>query len=247
MIMKPTVTVLLAVIAIFCCTSALAGSVEIGFVDKTGLHRWMAGGPAKIPTGETACTPAEFNQTSPCPTIVIYNHSSQAITLSFTTSSEEFATGVRDGVVIGGSGPLPCARLSVHDHLEPGAACFESVDFWPRTGEVHHATIQVTVESGSGSTATSFKVKGTSDYPPELQAAEEVRERHEAELKRIPHVASVELDNKNGIKIDVTVNIVGLTPEIFEDYLEDVRRQVPSKIEGYVTEVTQYSGRAYED
>jgi hypothetical protein len=66
-------------------------------------------------------------------------------------------------------------------------------------------------------------------------------------LKSIPHVASVELDNKNGIKIDVTVNIAGLTPEIFEDYLEDVRRQVPPKIEGYVTEVTQYSGHAYED
>jgi hypothetical protein len=131
--------------------------------------------------------------------------------------------------------------------LEPGAACFESVYFWPRTGEVHHATIQVTVKSRNGSTTTSFKVKGTSDYPPELQAAEEVRERHEAELKRIPHVASVELDNKNGIKIDVTVNIAGLTPEIFEDYLEDVRRQVPPKIEGYVTEVTQYSGHAYED
>jgi len=47
MIVKPAVTVLLAAIAIFCCASALAGSVEIGFVDKAGLHRWMAGGPAR--------------------------------------------------------------------------------------------------------------------------------------------------------------------------------------------------------
>ena len=82
-------------------------------------------------------------------------------------------------------------------------------------------------------------------YPPELQAAEEVRERHEAELKRIPHVASVELDNKDGIKINVTVNDVGLMPDIFEAYLEDVRRQVPPKIEGYDTEVTQYVGHGY--
>jgi len=245
MIMKPTVTVLLAAIAICRCTSALAGSAEISFVDKAGLRRWMAGGPPNVPTGEAACTPAKFNQTSVCPTIVISNHSSHAITLIFTTSREEFATGVLEGVVIGGSGPQPCAWLNVRDHLEPGAACFESVYFWPRTGEVHHATIQVTVKSRNGSTTTSFKVKGTSDYPPELQAAEEVRERHEAELKRIPHVASVELDNKNGIKIDVTVNIAGLTPEIFEDYLEDVRRQVPPKIEGYDTEVTQYVWHAY--
>ena len=47
---------------------------------------------------------------------------------------------------------------------------------------------------------------------------------------KIPHVASVELDDQNGIRLDVTVNDSGLTPEIFEDYLEDVRRQVPPKI-----------------
>lgn len=247
MIMKPTVAVLLAAIAICCWTYALAGSVEIGFVDKAGLRRWMAGGPAGVPTGETACTPAKFNQTSPCPTIVISNHSLHAVTLSFTTSSEEFAAGVQSGVVIGGSGPQPCAMLNVHDRLEPGASCFESVDFWPRTGEVHYGTIQVIVKYPNGSTTTTFKVKGTSDYPPELQAAEEVRKRHEAELKRIPHVATVELDNRDGIKIDVTVNIFGLTLETFETYLEDVRRQVPPKIEGYDTEVTQYSEHVYED
>ncbi len=140
MIMKRTVAVLLGAIAICCWTYALAGSVEIGFVEKAGLRRWMAGGPAQVPAGEAACTPAKFNQTSPCPTIVISNHSSHAVTLSFTTSSEEFAAGVQSGVVIGGSGPLPCSRLNVHDRLEPGASCFESVDFWPRTGEVHHGT-----------------------------------------------------------------------------------------------------------
>lgn len=112
---------------------------------------------------------------------------------------------------------------------------------------MHHATIRLSVESSTGFMSTFFEVKGTSDYPPKLQAAEEVRQRHEAELKRIPHVASVELDNKDGIKIDVTVNDVGLMPYIFEHCLEEVRRQVPPKIEGHVTEVTQYSGRAFED
>jgi len=55
--------------------------------------------------------------------------------------------------------------------------------------------------------------------------AEKVRERHEAELRKIPHVASVELDNDAGIKINVTV--------MDEDDIEAVRRQVPPKIEGY--------------
>jgi hypothetical protein len=104
MIMKPTVTVLLAAIAIFCCTSALAGSVEIGFVDKADLHRWMAGGPAEVPTGETACTPAKFKQTSPCRTVVISNHSSHAVTLSFTTSREEFSVGEHMLITVPGPG-----------------------------------------------------------------------------------------------------------------------------------------------
>ena len=70
---------------------------------------------------------------------------------------------------------------------------------------MHHATVQVTVTSDNGSVTTPFKIKGTSDYPPELQVAEEVRERHVSELKKIPRVASVELDDDNGIKINVTV------------------------------------------
>lgn len=83
------------------------------------------------------------------------------------------------------------------------------------------------------------RIEGTSDYSPELQAAEEVRERHEAELKKIPHVASVELDNNDltGIKINVTVKD--------EDDIDDVRKQVPPKIEGYDTEVTQFAEHAY--
>ena len=66
-----------------------------------------------------------------------------------------------------------------------------------------------------------------------------MRQRHEAELAKIPHVASVELDkdDRDGSKIDVTV--------MDGDDIEDVRRQVPPKIEGYDTEVTQYVHRAY--
>jgi len=238
MIMKPAVTVLLAATVVFCCTSALAGSVDIGFVDKAGLNRWMAGGAATVPTGETACKPAKFKKTSACPTIVIFNHSSHAVTLSFTSDSEDFSVGVH-GLLKLAHGPQPCYQ-GINWRLQPGRRCFAPVEFWPRTGEVHHATIHVSAPSSSGSTSASFKVKGTSDYPPELQAAEEARQRHARELMKIPHVASVELDDKDGIKIDVTVKDWDL------NYIEEVRRQVPPKIEGYDTEVTQYVWHAYE-
>ncbi len=137
--------------------------------------------------------------------------------------------------------PLPCSIANVNEHLEPGKSCYEQVEFWPRTGDVGHCTIHVIVKSASGSTDREFKFRGTSQYPPELQTAEEVRQRHEAELAKIPQVASVELDNDDPheIKIDVTV--------MDEDDIENVRRQVPPKIEGYDTEVTQYVDHAYAD
>src|SRR6266852_3448349 len=110
------------------------------------------------------------------------------------SDSKDFSVGLHESITLPGSGPQPCYQDGVPRwRLQPGKRCYAPVEFWPRTGEVHHATIHVSVYSSSSTISASFKVKGTSDYPPELQAAEEVRERHEAELKRIPHVASVEL------------------------------------------------------
>lgn len=170
---------------------------------------------------------------------MIFNGSSREVKPEFTTSGEPFEIPLQR-VFIGGPGPLPCSQL--REHLEPGLSCYEPVTFWPRTGEVYHGTIHVT----AGSTSASFKVVGTSDYPPELQEAEEVRQRHEAELKAIPHVASVELDNADlealdsptprvqdqRIRINVTV--------MHHEDIEAVRKLVPPKIEGYDTEVTDY-------
>jgi hypothetical protein len=239
---------LLVAIALFCCTSALAGSVEIGFVDDAELKQWMTGAwlTAEVPTGETTCAPAKFRQLSACWTVVIFNGSSRDVKPEFTTSGEPFVIPPQGGVVMIGPGPMPCRT-----HLEPGESCFQDVAFWPRTGEVYHGTIRVTVKSSNGSTSRTFGVKGTSDYPPDLRAAEEVRQRHEAELKAIPHVASVELDNADlealysptprnqdqRIRINVTV--------MHHKDIEAVRKLVPPKIEGYDTEVTDYMPRAW--
>jgi hypothetical protein len=100
MITKSVIIVLLIAIMLFRCTSAAAGSVEIGFVDDAGLDRWIAGGPAEVPIREMACIPATFTRSSTCRTVVIFSHSSRAITISFTTSGEEFSTGVHGGAAI---------------------------------------------------------------------------------------------------------------------------------------------------
>ena len=131
--------------------------------------------------------------------------------------------------------PPPAQPCS--EQLAPGERCFEQINFWPRTGEDQHATIRVVTKSPSGYTTTFVKLAGTSHYPPDLQAAEEVRQRHAAELKKIPNVASVELDNSDGIRINVTVKD--------EEDIPEVRKQVPPKIEGYDTEVTEYMEHAY--
>jgi hypothetical protein len=246
MFMKPGVITLLVAVALSCCTATFAGSVDIGYVDDAGLDRWLAGGPAKVPSREVACKPAKFREDSSCGNLVISNHSSQTITFTITPADEEFWARLPGAFEFGEDRiPLPCSAMNYRGQLQPGQRCFEQVRFWPRTGDVSHGTIHVIVESGSGSTTTDFKFRGTSDYPPELQKAEEVRQRHEAELKKLPHVTSVELDNddKDGIKIDVTVDDTdGITTK--QD-IEAVRRQVPPKIEGYYTEVTQYVHHAY--
>ena len=131
--------------------------------------------------------------------------------------------------------PQPCSQNQ--NRLEPGKRCFEEIQFWPRTGEEQHGTIRVVIKAPSGYKTTFLKFTGTSHYPPDLQAAEEVRQRHAAELKSIPKVKSVELDNDDGIRINVTVEDADDIPE--------VRKQVPPKIDGYDTEVTQFAERGY--
>jgi hypothetical protein len=240
MAMRLAIIALVMGIAAFQSGAAWGGSVEIGFVDEAGLGQWMNGGAADVPSGETVCTPAKFDETSECPTIVISNNSSQAITLTFTSTNGEFSVGMHGGAfgVLGADSlPLPCSLANVNGQLQPGGRCFESVTFWPRTGEVRYSTIHVIARSAAGSTGRYFKVRGTSDYPPELAAAEKVRQRHQEELKKIPKVVGVELDNEDGIKINVTVED--------PDDIEAVRRQVPPKIEGYDTEVTQQVEHAY--
>jgi hypothetical protein len=245
--MRPAVTTLLVAVVLLCCSAASTTSIEVGYVDDAGLDRWLAGGAAEVPTGETACEPAKFRESSACGYVVISNHSAQAITVSFKTGSDKFWTGWPGAFGVGAppNVPRPCSAMNFRDYLQPGQSCFEQVRFWPWNGDVSHGTIQVIVKTAAGSVSTDFKFKGTSDYPPELQAAEVVRQRHEAELMKLPHVASVELDNddKDAIKIDVKVSDTdGIK---IEHDIEAVRGQVPPQIEGYQTEVTQFADHAY--
>jgi hypothetical protein len=250
MMTKAAIIIMFTAIEAFTCTAASAepaegaGSVEVGLIDEARVAQWMAGGAADFPSGEIACIPAKFEHTSKCGTVVISNNSARAITLKFASDdNEDFSVGVH-GAFMNSSGPQPCYEsVSSGRHLNPGARCYAPVEFWPRTGEAQRATVHVTVTNADGSITTSFRITGTSDYPPELQAAEEVRQRHAVELMKIPHVASVELDDQDGIRINITVDAP--TAEILEDEIEEVRKQVPPKIEGYDTEVKQYVHHGY--
>jgi len=221
--------------------AAIAGSVEIGFADNSSFDRWMEGGPVPTPSGDMTCEPAGFDEISDCPTVVVSNHSPQAIDVKISSSDEAFQTQQPGGLMSFGAdvnSPLLCQQPNVRFHLEPGKSCFQSISYWARTGGVHRGIVRVLVETGAGSallSSVSFNLVGSSNYPPELQAAEEVRERHERELKKIPHVASVELSNEDGIRINVTVRN--------DDDIPAVRKLVPPRIEGYETEVTEYVER----
>lgn len=238
--MKPTVIGMVAAVTVFCGSTVRAGNVQIGFVNQAELDQWLAGGLAEAVSHEGVCKPAKFNETSDCPTVVISNHSSAPVEVKFSSTGEAFSTGSLGAAADFGytsQVPRPCDTISVRGHLEPGERCYQSVSFWPRTGEIQHGEIRVIVKAGNQSSSTYLKIRGTSDYPPELQAAEEVRQRHQAELMKIPHVASVELDDRDGIKINVTVKDDG--------ELNAVRRLVPPRIEGYETEVTPYVIHGY--
>src|SRR5271155_1533937 len=112
--MKPAVTTLLVAVVLLCCTAASTTSIEVGYVDDAGLDRWMAGGPAEVPTGETACEPAKFRESSACGYLVISNHSAQAITVSFKTSSDKFWTGWSGAFAVAAppNVPLPCSEMN---------------------------------------------------------------------------------------------------------------------------------------
>jgi hypothetical protein len=186
MIMKCAVAAVLAAAAIFICTSAIAGSVDIGYVDKAGVNRWISGEQGDGEAAEIDCAPAKFQQISNCPTIIIFNHSPNPVVLSFTSTNEVFSVGEHEALVVAnGYGPQPCYQ-DINRSLQPGHLCYAPVQFWPRTGDPQHATIHVTATGSKDSANAYFKAKGTSNYPPQLQAAEVVRERHATELMKDP-------------------------------------------------------------
>ena len=105
--------------------------------------------------------------------------------------------------------------------------------------------MKVRIEGGKQQTAT-FKLIGDAIYSPELRAADEARRRHLDELMKIPHVAKVDLDPKDrDIFINVEVEQAPTGGDATKVRIDEVRRAVPPKIEGYDVEVTEYRPVAY--
>ncbi|HTR61465.1 MAG TPA: hypothetical protein VMH37_07150 [Candidatus Binataceae bacterium] len=234
---KAALIALSMVVALASSSFAQQGSVDVGYEDEAGHKRWAKNEPAHNVIDGRSCPPAKFDESASCGSIIVSNHSSEIVTIEFKSSRDGFDVGISGGFRAGSMPGQPPPAQPCSEQLAPAERCFEQINFWPRTGEDQHATIRVVTKSPSGYTTTFVKLAGTSHYPPDLQAAEEVRQRHAAELKKIPNVASVELDNSDGIRINVTVKD--------EEDIPEVRKQVPPKIEGYDTEVTEYMEHAY--
>ena len=192
--------------------------------------------PTAIPSGEVNCEPAQFDSVTDCGTVVVFNQTSETVMVKCVSSNPaEFVVDWPGSIQTGGA-VRHCKDFDWQ--LKPGEHCFEPISFWPTTGEAKQATIRVDAE-GPGITATAtITVKGTSDYPPDLAAAEKVRERYEPELKKIPGVVAVELDKGDTIKMNIGADD--------EKQIPAIRRKVPSQLEGYETEVTRYSSWSHD-
>ncbi len=127
------------------------------------------------------------------------------------------------------------------DSLQPGKSCTLPIEFCPEQSGESHGEVRVTAASGSDQSHLEvFNLAGSGDYTPELAAADEARRSQLDVLMKILYVKKVELDTTSN---DIAINV-----EVTEDdKIDQVRRLVPPKIEGYRTEVTTYSPIACAD
>ena len=191
--------------------------------------------PTAIPAGEVNCEPAKFDSVSKCGTVDVFNQSAETVMVKCVSSNPtEFLVDL--GSFQTGGTVRQCKDFDWQ--LKPGERCFEPILFWPTTGEVKRATIRVDAEGPGITTTATVTVKGTSDYPPDLAAAEKVRERYAPELKKIPGVVAVELDKNDAIKMNIGVED--------EEQIPAIRRKIPSQLGGYETEVTRYSSWSHD-
>jgi hypothetical protein len=101
---------------------------------------------------------------------------------------------------------------------------------------LHHGNslghLEVITGGAAQRVVKTYELSAVGDYPPELEAADEVLRRHETELLKIPHVLRLSLDDSDD-DIAIDVEVAG------EQDIEKVEREVPPRLGGYRVEVTE--------
>ncbi|MGH7778330.1 MAG: hypothetical protein ACREQR_00670 [Candidatus Binataceae bacterium] len=223
---------------------ARAGSVQIGLLDPSKYDNWMCGEdvPLSPPSGELSCGSAKFGKCSDCPELAVRNRSNVPQKLKIKILGAGFAQPCGGGGHYA-YGNVKCAsgtRVSsgfgtdCGDLLAPGEGCTQPVEFCPQKAWESRGEVRVTVTAGTDKPHVEvFNLVGSGNYSPELAKADAARRSQLEELMKIPYVEKVELDTANH---DLAINV-----EVTEDdKIEQVRRLVAPKIEGYRTEVTTY-------
>ena len=215
--------------------AAEPGNVHIYVLSDEELTSWIYHSP--LPSGaattELACDVTKYGDTSSCRNILVRNDSAETVGIEIQVSGsgfEEPPYGEIGRYDFGGPPPRsdahPCSEM-----LAPGANCYQWIAFSPCDSGVSIGRVEVRV-TGSGNPITrTYELTATADYPPELEAADQVRKAHLDELMRISHVARVSLDDSAG---DIAINV----EVAHEEDIPKVEREVPPRLGGYRVEVT---------
>jgi hypothetical protein len=238
--------------------------VRFGLLNNSDFEKWKCSDtiPSEGLAKEHSCGKAKFHDCSSCGTLVVSNYSGVSIDVELESDGPGFqqsGDGLEGEETYSCNGkPLSCRDLNWRfgwrartrcESLGPGGRCYETIAFCPEQSGVAGGHLKVTSHSPARvdgrseslweSTQTQvFDLVGTASYPPALEAAERVRKRHADELKKIPNVDRVDLQQAGrDILIDVQT----------KGDIDKVRKAVPPSLEGYKVEVTQFRYDVQED
>jgi hypothetical protein len=235
MLRTNAVSLLIGGLSLLRISVANAGGLQIGFLDEVNLRKWYYGAEiSDLAQAKLHCGVAGFGKTILCGALTLTND-----------STEKLGTRVR---LVGPGFKQPSAQLvgfaerpsdpkreprvldGSCEELAPGDSCVVEVYFSP----IHHGKSVGQVEVISGDTAQrlikTFELSAEGDYPPELEAADDMLQRHETELLKIPHVLRLSLDDSDH-DIAIRVDVAG------ERDIPDVERQIAPRLEGYRVEM----------
>ena len=239
--------------------------LRFGLLNDSDFEKWKCSDtiPSKGLAKGHSCGNAKFHDCSSCGTLVVSNYSGVSIDVEWETDGPGFQQSgdgleAEENYYCNGK-PSSCrdpnwrfgwrARTRCKSLGPEGDRCYETFAFCPEQSGVARGHLKVTSHSPARVDGRSeslwentqtqvFDLVGTASYPPALEAAERVRKRHADELKKIPNVDRVDLQQA-GREILIDVQTKG--------EIDKVRKAVPPSLEGYKVEVTQFRYDVQED